>query len=77
MQELFTVTPVCAAATVPVTVDYSTPTGTAVAGSDYIKIPPTLLTFAPEARPSRPYSVSVIGDTLLEDDETFSVNLYE
>ena len=59
---------------VPVTVTYATANGTAVAGSDYTAVPATTLTFPPGTT-SLPVSVNVIGDTAIEPDETFMVNL--
>ena len=59
---------------VPVTVTYATTNGTAVAGSDYTAVPATTLTFPPGTT-SLPVSVNVIGDTAIEPDETFVVNL--
>jgi hypothetical protein len=58
----------------PVTVDYSTANGTATAGSDYVAIPTTTLTFAP-GETTKTVVVTVNGDTLSEGDETFFVNL--
>lgn len=56
-----------------VTVDYATGEGTALAGSDYIATSGTL-TFAP-GETSKEISVSVIGDSTVESDESFSVTL--
>ena len=56
-----------------VTVNYATANGTATAGSDYQPISTTLI-FNPGAT-SMPVNVSVIGDTLNEANESFSVNL--
>jgi parallel beta-helix repeat protein len=68
----FTVT-LSAPASAPVTVDYATADGTATAGSDYVAQSGTL-SFLPGAT-SASVSVLVNGDTALEPDETFTVNL--
>jgi uncharacterized protein YneR len=58
-----------------VTVDYATADGTAtVANTDYSAIPITTLTFAP-GETTKMFSVTVNGDTTIEDNETFFVNL--
>jgi Calx-beta domain len=57
----------------PITVNYTTADGTAIAGSDYAATNGTL-TFAP-GETSKTVSVQVIGDTLDEFDETFGLNL--
>jgi hypothetical protein len=57
-----------------VTVDYATVDGTATAGSDYTAIPPTTLTFAP-GETTKQVTVNVTGDTVVEPNETFFVNL--
>ena len=59
--------------TSPVTVQYATTDGTAIAGSDY-EVASGTLNFAP-GETSKTIAVSVIGDILDEPDETFSVNL--
>lgn len=56
-----------------VTVDYGTADGTATDGSDYASLSGTL-TFPPGTT-TQPISVAVIGDTLVEADEIFYVNL--
>jgi uncharacterized protein (TIGR03437 family) len=56
-----------------ITVDYATANGTATAGSDYQSTSGTL-TFNP-GDTSKPVSVTINGDTLVEPDETFFVNL--
>src|SRR5262249_14659846 len=56
-----------------VTVDYATADGSAAAGDDYTAASGTL-TFAP-GETSKTVTVSVIGDRIDEDDETFVVNL--
>ena len=62
-----------APSTSTVTVQYSTSDGTAVAGSDYTAVSGTV-TFAP-GETQKTVEVSVTGDTTLESDETFFVNL--
>ncbi len=56
-----------------VQVNYATANGTATAGADYAATSGTL-TFTP-GQTSKTVSVSVLGDLLDEDNETFSVNL--
>jgi hypothetical protein len=56
-----------------VTVFYFTANGTAIGGSDYSLTSGTL-TFPPGTT-SRTFDVPVLGDTLDEDDETFTANL--
>ena len=56
-----------------VTVNYATANDTATAGSDYVAASGTL-TFAP-GETSKTISVTVNGDTAVEGDETFFVNL--
>src|SRR3954471_14486467 len=55
-------------------VDYATSNGSAAAGSDYTAIPLTTLNFA-QGEASKTISVTINGDTTVEGDETFSVNL--
>lgn len=62
-----------AATTVPVTVAYATANGTATAPADYASASGTL-TFPPGAAASN-VVVQVVGDTAVEPDETFVVNL--
>ncbi len=57
----------------PVTVPWSTSNGTATAGSDYQAASGTI-TFAP-GETLKSLSVNVIGDTVVEPNETFLVNL--
>jgi hypothetical protein len=57
----------------PVTVSYATANGTAIAPGDYTASSGPL-TFPPGAT-SRPVPVTVMGDRLVEPDETFSVQL--
>lgn len=68
----FSVTLSAASAT-PVTVAFSSRDGTATAGSDYTAANGTL-TFAP-GETSKAIDVSVLGDTTLEPDETFTMEL--
>lgn len=58
----------------PVTVQYATANGSAVAGSDYTAVPTTALTFTP-GQTSQTLTVRVLGDTMVEPNETFLVNL--
>jgi len=58
----------------PITVDYSTADGTALAGSDYAAAATTTLTFDP-GETSQQVTVNVSGDTTQEGAETFFVNL--
>ncbi|MFN8445323.1 MAG: Calx-beta domain-containing protein [Caldilineaceae bacterium] len=69
---LFNVTLDMTSAT-PITVKYTTSDGSATAGSDYSSSSGTL-TFAPGVT-SQTISVTVNGDTQVENDETFSVSL--
>ena len=69
---LFPVT-LTAVSAVPVTVDFTTAPGTATAPSDYT-ITAGTLTFAP-GQTTRNVTVPVVGDTNVEPDETFFVNL--
>jgi uncharacterized protein YhjY with autotransporter beta-barrel domain len=57
----------------PVTVNYATANGTAQAGSDYVASSGTLI-FSP-GQITQTLSVPVYGDTDVEPDETFVVNL--
>ena len=56
-----------------VTVQYAAANGTATAGSDYQAASGTL-TFAP-GETEKTISIGVLGDTLVESNETFTVNL--
>jgi glucose/arabinose dehydrogenase len=56
-----------------VTVNYATADGTATASSDYVTAGGTA-TFTP-GQTSQPVSVTINGDTTLETNETFNVNL--
>ena len=62
-----------AASTQTVTVNYATANGTAIAGADYQAASGTL-TFSP-GQTLKSVTVPVSGDTLVELNETFSVNL--
>ena len=68
----FTVT-LAGNATQTVTVDYATANGTATSGSDHAAASGTLV-FTPGTT-TRTISVALAGDTLVEADETFFVNL--
>ena len=68
----FTVT-LSQASPLTVTVDFATADGTATAPSDYTSTSGTV-TFAP-GQTTRPITIPVIGDTVVEPDETFTVNL--
>jgi len=57
----------------PVTVNYATANGTATAGSDYTAAS-AQLTFAP-GETSKTVNVAVLGDTIDEANETFTLNL--
>ncbi|MGB7924015.1 MAG: Calx-beta domain-containing protein [Pyrinomonadaceae bacterium] len=57
-----------------VTVKYATSNGTALAGSDYVAVPLTTLTFTP-GQTSKTVAVAVKGDTLDEANETFRIIL--
>ncbi len=69
----FTVT-LSPASTGMVTVKYATANGSAQAGSDYMAVPLTTLTFSP-GQTSKTVTVNVKGDTLVEPNEAFVVNL--
>src|SRR5205085_9569098 len=57
-----------------ITVNYATADGSATAGSDYVAVPTTTLTFNP-GETSKPVVVVVKGDTIYEANETCFVNL--
>jgi hypothetical protein len=57
-----------------VTVNYATADGSATSPSDYTAISSTQLTFL-AGETTKPVSVTVKGDTTVEPDETFTVNL--
>jgi hypothetical protein len=62
------------ASTGTVTVKYATANSSALAGSDYTAIPLTTLTFTP-GQTSTVVTVKVIGDMVVEPNESFVVNL--
>jgi PKD repeat protein/disulfide oxidoreductase YuzD len=68
----FTVT-LSGSSTLPVSVDYATANGTAIAGSDYTATSGTL-TFA-AGQTTQTITVQVIGDKVYEGTETFFINL--
>src|SRR5207247_283772 len=68
----FTVT-LTPTSTQTVTVAYTTANGTAANGSDFVEINRTLSPTRPLSR--SPITVTVNGDTTVEPDETFVVNL--
>ncbi len=68
----FTVT-LSASSTQTVTVNFATASGTALAGSDF-NAASGVVTFTPGAT-SQPIPISLIGDTTVEVNETFVVNL--
>ncbi|WP_196803177.1 beta strand repeat-containing protein, partial [Dolichospermum circinale] len=59
----------------PVTVNYATANGTATAGSDYTATTGTLIFNVNPGETSKQITVSVLGDSLFEANETFFVNL--
>ncbi|MBO1055424.1 MAG: hypothetical protein HEQ27_02390 [Dolichospermum sp. JUN01] len=59
----------------PVTVNYATANGTATAGSDYTATTGTLIFNVNPGETSKQITVSVLGDSLFEGNETFFVNL--
>ena len=71
-QMVFTVT-LSQAATGPVSVGYTTGNGTAIAGQDYASVVGTLMFAAGET--AKTVSVDILGDTLVETSETFSLSL--
>ncbi|MBP6770184.1 MAG: cellulose binding domain-containing protein [Reyranella sp.] len=71
-QMVFTVT-LSQPATGPVSVGYTTVNGTAIAGQDYASVVGTLTFAAGET--ARTVSVDILGDTLVETNETFSLSL--
>jgi serine protease len=56
----------------PVSFSVATANGTATAGADYVAIPPTARTI-PAGQTSLQVDVTVLGDTAIEPDETFSL----
>jgi Ca2+-binding RTX toxin-like protein len=61
--------------TAPVTVNYATSNGSALAASDYTAVTGTLTFPTGTTTPSAPLEVQVAGDTVDEPDEGFAVNL--
>lgn len=61
-------------ATAPVTYDIATRNGTAIAGSDYMARSITGETIA-AGLSSRPFVVTILGDAMDENNETFNVNV--
>jgi fibronectin-binding autotransporter adhesin len=57
----------------PITVNYSTSNGNAIDGVDYAALTGTLTFAAGET--SKTISITIIGDTMVEDNETFNVVL--
>ena len=57
----------------PVTVDYLSSDGTALAGDDYTALDGTL-TFAP-GETQKVIAIALVNDTLVESDETFTLTL--
>ncbi len=70
---IFVVT-LSAASTLEITVDYTTVDGTAVAGTDYTATSGTL-TFSPGGALTQQVIVPITGDTDVESDETFTLDL--
>ena len=60
--------------TQPVTVDYSTADGTALAGLDYVAVASQTLTFAP-GETAKPVAIALLDDALIEPTEAFSIVL--
>ena len=56
-------------------VDYQTQMGTAMVGSDYVAVPPTTLNFTVGGSLTQTVTISIIGDSRFELDETFMVIL--
>jgi hypothetical protein len=63
------------AASAAITVGYATSDVTATAGADYVAASDTL-TVAP-GETSRTISIAVLGDRLVEEDETFTITLHD
>ena len=57
-----------------ITVDYATADNTATAGTDYVAVASTTLTFTP-SQTTKTVNITINGDTMDEDNETFYVNL--
>ena len=62
-----------AASSLPVTVNFATSNGTALANKDYLSVN-NVITFAP-GEISKTITVPVLGDTLVESNETFRASL--
>jgi serine protease len=58
----------------PVTFNVATVNGTAIAGNDYVGIAPTAQSI-PAGQLTKTFTVTISGDTTLEPNETFKVNL--
>ncbi len=58
----------------PVNLNYSTENGIATGGSDYVTISNSLLTFSP-GETSKQIVVNILGDFVVEPDETFFLNI--
>ena len=57
-----------------INVDYATANNTATAGADYVAVVATTLTYTP-GQTSKTVDITINGDTMDEDNETFFVNL--
>ncbi len=57
-----------------VSVNYSTENGTASGGSDYVSVTNQPITFSP-GETSKQIAINILGDSTVEPDETFFVNL--
>ncbi len=62
------------ASALPVSINLATGTGTATLNTDYTIVGPVVITFNP-GETSKPYVISVVGDTVVEPNETVVVNL--
>ena len=63
------------ASTQPVTVDYATANGTAIAGQDYTAVTNGSVMFAANSTTPQTIRVAIIDDDIDEEDETFTVRL--
>ena len=59
----------------PVTLSWSTSDGTAAAGSDYTAVSSGTVTFGAGSTASQTLTVPTLGDSLAEEEETFTVTL--
>ena len=59
----------------PVALTWSTADGTAAAGDDYTAVAAQALTLAADSTASQTLTVATLGDSLAEDEETFTVTL--